>query len=58
MRRANKDLRRQESISALVAQAINSHDDAMHKHYSTVSEGREGHGLGQGHPPVSRAPIG
>jgi integrase len=38
MRRSNKDLLRQEGVSALVAQAINSHDDAMHKHYSTVSE--------------------
>ena len=39
MRRTNKDLLRQEGVSQLVAQAINSHHDPrMHAHYSTVSE--------------------
>lgn len=38
MRRSNKDLLRQEGVSALVAKAINSHTDPMHEHYSTVSE--------------------
>ena len=39
MRRTNKDSLRQEGVSQLVAQAINSHrDDRMHAHYSTISE--------------------
>jgi hypothetical protein len=45
MRRSNKDLLRQEGISQLVAQAINSHDDVIHKHYSTVSEVERGAAL-------------
>lgn len=45
MRRSNKDLLWQEGISQLVAQAINSHDDVMHKHYSTVSEVEKGAAL-------------
>ncbi len=39
MRRTNKDLLRQEGVSQLVAQAINSHHDPkMHAHYSTISD--------------------
>ncbi len=39
MRRTNKDLLRQEGVSALVAQSINSHHDPkMHAHYSTISD--------------------
>ena len=39
MRRTNKDLLRNEGVSQLVAQAINSHHDPkMHAHYSTISD--------------------
>ena len=39
MRRTNKDLLRQEGVSQLVAQSINSHHDPkMHAHYSTISD--------------------
>jgi|HubBroStandDraft_2_1064218.scaffolds.fasta_scaffold279796_1 hypothetical protein len=37
MRRTNEDLFRQEGVSQLVAQSINSHHDPkMHAHYSTI----------------------
>ena len=46
MRRTNKDLLRQEGVSQLVAQAINSHHDPkMHAHYSTISEAEKAEAL-------------
>ena len=46
MRRTNKDLLRQEGVSQLVAQAINSHHDPkMHAHYSTISEAEKADAL-------------